>query len=258
MTARNTYYIGFSGFGDDIWQISGADSTGLTSARRSFERSGSRDDDSKLYGGATWMPWLSPCLNVRTANTTRHCPPPDARGGRSRRARPVALGRRRSRRAKVSLDTPARVVKAFEEFFSGYRDDATGVLSRVFEEVHGYDDIILVRDIPFSSHCEHHMVPFFGIAHVAYYPSETWRRRTFQICAARGCLRAAPANAGGADRADRRAHRLASAPARLRRHDRGRSICACPCAAFANRARRLSRRSSLASSATIPPSKPVS
>jgi GTP cyclohydrolase I len=70
------------------------------------------------------------------------------------------------------LDTPKRVVKAFEEFFSGYREDATSVLARVFEEVHGYDDIVLVRDIPFSSHCEHHMVPFFGSAHIAYYPSE--------------------------------------------------------------------------------------
>ena len=69
-------------------------------------------------------------------------------------------------------DTPKRVVKAFEEFFSGYHEDATSVLARVFEEVHGYDDMVLVRDIPFSSHCEHHMVPFFGMAHVAYYPSE--------------------------------------------------------------------------------------
>lgn len=69
-------------------------------------------------------------------------------------------------------DTPKRVVKAFEEFFSGYGEDATSVLARVFEEVHGYDDIVLVRDIPFSSHCEHHMVPFFGVAHIAYYPSE--------------------------------------------------------------------------------------
>ncbi len=70
------------------------------------------------------------------------------------------------------VDTPARVVKAYEELFSGYREDATSVLSRVFEEVKGYDDIILVRDIPFSSHCEHHMVPFIGVAHVAYYLSD--------------------------------------------------------------------------------------
>lgn len=70
------------------------------------------------------------------------------------------------------VDTPARVVKAYEELFSGYREDATSVLSRVFEEVQGYDDLILVRDISFSSHCEHHMVPFVGVAHIAYYPSE--------------------------------------------------------------------------------------
>ncbi len=69
-------------------------------------------------------------------------------------------------------DTPKRVVKAYEELFSGYQQDAEYVLSRVFEEVHGYDDMVLVRGIPFSSHCEHHMVPFFGTAHVAYYPSE--------------------------------------------------------------------------------------
>jgi GTP cyclohydrolase IA len=70
------------------------------------------------------------------------------------------------------IDTPTRVVKAYEELFSGYREDATEVLSRVFEEVQGYDDIILVRDVPFSSHCEHHVVPFFGVAHIAYYPSD--------------------------------------------------------------------------------------
>jgi GTP cyclohydrolase IA len=69
-------------------------------------------------------------------------------------------------------DTPLRVAKAYEEFFSGYRVDANDVLSRVFEEVHGYDDMILVRDIPFSSHCEHHMVPFVGKVHIAYYVGE--------------------------------------------------------------------------------------
>jgi GTP cyclohydrolase I len=69
-------------------------------------------------------------------------------------------------------DTPLRVTKAYEEFFSGYRADVGDLLSRVFEEVHGYDDLILVRDIPFSSHCEHHMVPFVGKAHIAYYVGE--------------------------------------------------------------------------------------
>jgi GTP cyclohydrolase I len=68
-------------------------------------------------------------------------------------------------------DTPHRVIKAYEELFSGYRGDAGEVLARVFEEVQGYDDLVLVRDINFASHCEHHMVPFVGKAHIAYYPS---------------------------------------------------------------------------------------
>lgn len=70
------------------------------------------------------------------------------------------------------LDTPARVAKAYEQIFSGYRQDANSLLERVFEEVEGYSDIVLVRDIPFYSHCEHHMVPFMGLAHIAYYPSK--------------------------------------------------------------------------------------
>lgn len=69
-------------------------------------------------------------------------------------------------------ETPERVVRAYGELFGGYAEDPGAVMSRVFEEAHGYDDIILVRDIPFFSHCEHHMVPFVGIGHIAYYPSE--------------------------------------------------------------------------------------
>jgi GTP cyclohydrolase I len=68
-------------------------------------------------------------------------------------------------------ETPRRVVKAYEEFFQGYNEDAGEALARVFEEVEGYDDLILVRDIPFFSHCEHHVVPFVGKAHIAYYPT---------------------------------------------------------------------------------------
>jgi len=70
------------------------------------------------------------------------------------------------------IDTPKRVVKAYDEFFQGYHMNGAEVLDKVFEEVAGYDDMVLVRDISFSSHCEHHMVPFVGSAHVAYYPSE--------------------------------------------------------------------------------------
>jgi GTP cyclohydrolase I len=68
-------------------------------------------------------------------------------------------------------ETPRRVVKAYEEFFRGYQEDAGEALARVFEEVEGYDDLVLVRDIPFVSHCEHHIVPFVGKAHIAYYPT---------------------------------------------------------------------------------------
>jgi GTP cyclohydrolase IA len=70
------------------------------------------------------------------------------------------------------LDTPRRVTKAYGEFFSGYDEDAKTVLSKTFKEVGGYDDIVLVKDIPFSSHCEHHMVPFVGKAHIAYLPHD--------------------------------------------------------------------------------------
>ena len=69
------------------------------------------------------------------------------------------------------LDTPARVAKAYRELFSGSDLAAEDVLGRTFEEVAGYDDIVLVKDIPFFSHCEHHMVPIIGKAHVAYLPN---------------------------------------------------------------------------------------
>ena len=69
------------------------------------------------------------------------------------------------------LDTPARVAKSYRELFSGYELAAEDVLGRTFEEVAGYDDMVLVKDIPFFSHCEHHMVPIIGKAHVAYLPN---------------------------------------------------------------------------------------
>jgi GTP cyclohydrolase IA len=70
------------------------------------------------------------------------------------------------------LDTPKRVVSAFEELYSGYRESAVEVLDRTFSEMGTYDDFVLVRNIPFHSHCEHHMMPFYGRAHVAYLPIE--------------------------------------------------------------------------------------
>ncbi|WP_099866011.1 GTP cyclohydrolase I FolE [Pararhizobium haloflavum] len=68
------------------------------------------------------------------------------------------------------IDTPKRVAKAYRDLFGGYDEDPEDVLGRTFEEVSGYDDIVLMRDIPFFSHCEHHMVPIIGRAHVAYLP----------------------------------------------------------------------------------------
>ena len=68
------------------------------------------------------------------------------------------------------LDTPGRVVRAYEEFFAGYQEDPRAILERTFEEVEGYDEIVLLRDIRLESYCEHHMVPIIGRAHVAYLP----------------------------------------------------------------------------------------
>lgn len=70
------------------------------------------------------------------------------------------------------IDTPRRVVKAYEELYSGYDMDTHQILERQFSDVEGYQDMVLVRDIPFHSHCEHHMLPFFGMAHIAYYPTD--------------------------------------------------------------------------------------
>ncbi|MGO4734930.1 GTP cyclohydrolase I FolE [Bosea sp. 2KB_26] len=70
------------------------------------------------------------------------------------------------------LETPQRVTKAYKEFYRGYSENPDEILDRVFEEVDNYQDMVLVRDIPFHSHCEHHMVPFVGKAHIGYYPAK--------------------------------------------------------------------------------------
>ena len=69
-------------------------------------------------------------------------------------------------------DTPRRVVKAYQDFYAGYGENPNEELARVFAEVEGYADMVVVRDITFYSHCEHHMAPFSGKAHVGYYPRE--------------------------------------------------------------------------------------
>ena len=70
------------------------------------------------------------------------------------------------------LDTPSRVVKAYEEWFEGYNEDPVKYLSRTFDDVQGYDDIVMLRDIEVESHCEHHIAPFLGKAYVAYMPTQ--------------------------------------------------------------------------------------
>ncbi|MFS0736874.1 GTP cyclohydrolase I FolE [Sphingomonas sp. 1P06PA] len=69
------------------------------------------------------------------------------------------------------LDTPLRVARAWKEYCQGYAEDPAIHLSRIFEEVGGYDEIVLLKDIPFQSHCEHHMAPIIGRAHIAYLPT---------------------------------------------------------------------------------------
>ncbi len=70
------------------------------------------------------------------------------------------------------LGTPDRVIRSYGEFFSGYAEDPREMLARTFEETEGYDEMVLLRNIPFESHCEHHMVPIIGTAHVAYLPKD--------------------------------------------------------------------------------------
>jgi GTP cyclohydrolase I len=70
------------------------------------------------------------------------------------------------------LDTPARVARAFEDWFSGYAEDPEAYLARTFEEVDGYDEMVVLKDIRFESHCEHHLAPIIGRVHVGYLPNK--------------------------------------------------------------------------------------
>ena len=70
------------------------------------------------------------------------------------------------------IDTPSRVINAYDEFFEGYQQDPADILSRTFEEVEGYSEIVLLKNMRLESHCEHHMVPIIGKAHVAYIPNQ--------------------------------------------------------------------------------------
>ena len=70
------------------------------------------------------------------------------------------------------IETPKRVIKAYKEFFSGYKEDPNKILEKTFGDVEGYDDMVIQKNISVQSHCEHHMVPIIGMAHIAYIPNE--------------------------------------------------------------------------------------
>ncbi len=121
-------------------------------------------------------------LFMAQADTEERAPrlEPVARTGKARPSRAEAEAAIRTLLAYIGenpsreglLDTPSRVVKSYDEIYGGYQLDAEDVLDRTFGEIGSFDDFVLLRDIPFHSHCEHHMVPFFGKAHVAYFPVE--------------------------------------------------------------------------------------
>ncbi|QXQ06601.1 GTP cyclohydrolase I FolE [Sphingosinicellaceae bacterium] len=104
----------------------------------------------------------------RRADAVAHAPIPQAEAEAAVRTLLRWAGDDPDREGLV--DTPARVARAFREYFRGYLEDPGMHLSRTFAEVGGYDEIVLLRDIPFQSHCEHHMAPITGMAHIAYLP----------------------------------------------------------------------------------------
>ncbi len=71
------------------------------------------------------------------------------------------------------LDTPDRVVRSYEEYYSGYRQDPVEILNRSFEETNGYDEMVVLKDVDFNSHCEHHMAPIIGRVHIGYLPDKS-------------------------------------------------------------------------------------
>ncbi|MFN3229459.1 MAG: GTP cyclohydrolase I FolE [Asticcacaulis sp.] len=141
---------------------------------------------SGAIASALLDPWKE--ISVMDASLTSS-PVPAAGTGSSSETAPVS-GTKPSREAAMAavrtllawagddpsreglIDTPKRVVDAFEEWFQGYKADPAKELSRTFEDVQGYDDIVMLRDIDVESHCEHHMAPFLGKAYVAYMPTD--------------------------------------------------------------------------------------
>lgn len=110
-----------------------------------------------------------PAAAAAAANTSSHPRPTRAEAEAAVRTLLLWTGDDPDREGLV--DTPARVVRAYEEFFAGYEVDPEEMLARSFEETDGYDEMVVLRDIRLESHCEHHMVPIIGKAHIAYLPA---------------------------------------------------------------------------------------
>ena len=126
-------------------------------------------------------------------------------------------------------ETPGRLVRAYQEYFSGYRQDPEQILRKTFEETDGYDEMVVLRGIPFESHCEHHVAPIIGRAWIAYVPDD----RVVGIKArahGRGLCKAAP-DTGTPDGTDCQHHRPGVEAARRGRSDQGGHTIACPAAA---------------------------
>ena len=121
------------------------------------------------------------------------------------------------------LDTPQRVANTYKELFSGYAQDPADELGRTFEEVAGYDDMILIQDIPFFSHCEHHMVPIIGKAHVAYLPDGEKVVGLSKIARVVDMFAHRLQTQESDDGTDRQCNPGVAAPARCCGHDRGRA-----------------------------------
>ena len=111
-------------------------------------------------------------MDVKVADTIAHLPHKQPTQDEAEQAvRTLLAYAGDNPRREGLVDTPRRVTKAFKEYFSGYGENPADILDRTFHEVAGYDDMVMLKDISFTSHCEHHMAPFFGRAHVAYMPN---------------------------------------------------------------------------------------
>src|SRR5271154_4020289 len=155
----------FRSFGDGEWTTRPGDTSGVRRSPRL------RSNGAIVMDTATKKPAVPPLPAELRAGPELVVPRPSrSEAEQAVRTLLAYVGDNPDREGLV--ETPKRVISAYEELYSGYREDPVEVLDRTFAEMGTYDDLVLVRNIPFHSHCEHHMMPFYGRAHVAYMPIE--------------------------------------------------------------------------------------